>query len=381
MKNIVILGSTGSIGKNALEVIKKFPEKFRVLGLAAKSSINTLEEQIREFQPQYVVVYEKKAYEEIKKKIKNKKILYGIDGICQIAKEPNADIVLSAIVGAAGLLPTYEAIKAGKTVALANKESLVMAGELIKNTAKKTGAKIIPVDSEHSAVFQCINGCNRPYIRKIWLTASGGPFRGMKKHQIKDVTPEEALNHPKWKMGKRITIDSATLMNKGFEVIEAHFLFDVNVENIGVLIHPQSIVHCLVEFTDGTYLAQMSNPDMKAPIALALSLPERLSDIVEPIDWRAVNQLHFEIPDTESFPCLNLAYEALKAGGSMTTVLNAADEVAVEAFLSGKLKFNNIYKVIKKVMDAHKPFKLNSIESVLEADSWARKIAEKEIKK
>lgn len=381
MKKVVILGSTGSIGKNSLQVIKQFPEKFKVMGIAAKSSITLLIEQINEFGPEYVAVYDKKACDQLRKEVKSVKILCGIEGILQIATLNDADIVLSAIVGAAGLLPTYEAIKAGKTLALANKESLVMAGQLIKNEAKKREAKIIPVDSEHSAVFQCINSCNRAYIKKIWLTASGGPFWKKKIHEIENVTPEEALNHPKWKMGKRITIDSATLMNKGFEVIEAHFLFDIPVENIGVLIHPQSIVHCLVEFIDGTYLAQMSVPDMKAPIALALSIPERLSEIVKPIDWSTVNQLNFELPDTELFPCLKLAYEAVKAGGSMPAVLNAADEVAVEAFLSGKLKFKEIYTVIRKVMDAHPAFSVSSIEDVIEADRWARKKALEEIER
>ncbi|MGB9710407.1 MAG: 1-deoxy-D-xylulose-5-phosphate reductoisomerase [Thermodesulfovibrio sp.] len=381
MKKVVILGSTGSIGKNALQVIRQFPEKFKVLGLAVKSSINLLKEQIEEFKPEYVAVYDKKACEKLKKEIQSLNILCGTEGVCEIAGLKEADIVLSAIVGAEGLLPTFEAVKAGKVVALANKESLVMAGDLIKKQANHSGAQIIPVDSEHSAVFQCINGCNKPYIRKIWLTASGGPFRGKKTSEIENVTPQEALNHPKWKMGKRITIDSATLMNKGFEVIEAHFLFDIPVENIAVLIHPQSIVHCLVEFIDGTYLAQISNPDMKAPIALALSLPERLPDIISPIDWKALRELNFELPDTEVFPCLSLAYEAVRIGGSMPVVLNAADEIAVDAFLSGKLKFNEIPKLIKKVMDAHRVFNPDSIEEILEVDSWARKKALKEIKK
>jgi len=380
LKKVVILGSTGSIGKSSLQVIKQFPEKFKVLGLAAKSSISQLIEQIEEFSPEYVAVCDKRACEQMRKKIKSVKILCGVEGILEIARLQEADIVLSAIVGAAGLLPTYEAVKAGKVIALANKESLVMAGQLIKNEAKKSRAKIIPVDSEHSAVFQCINSCNSSYIKKIWLTASGGPFWRKKPHEIEDVTPEEALNHPKWKMGKRITIDSATLMNKGFEVIEAHFLFDIPVEKIGVLIHPQSIVHCLVEFIDGTYLSQMSVPDMKAPIALALSIPERLPDIVEPIQWSGV-QLNFELPDTGLFPCLKLAYEAANAGGSMPAVLNAADEVAVEAFLSGKLKFKEIYTVIKKIMDAHKSFSPDSIEDIIEADRWARKKAMEEIEK
>ncbi|MCS7164555.1 MAG: 1-deoxy-D-xylulose-5-phosphate reductoisomerase [Thermodesulfovibrio sp.] len=381
MKKVVILGSTGSIGKSALEVIRRFPDKFKVLGLAAKSSINILEEQIKEFNPQYVAVFDKKACDELRKRVKKLEILYGNEGVCKIAKLKEADIVLSAIVGAAGLVPTFEAVKEGKIIGLANKESLVMAGEIIKKEAQKTGAKIIPVDSEHSAIFQCINGINKQHIKKIWLTASGGPFFGKKSHEIEDVTPQEALNHPKWKMGKRITIDSATLMNKGFEVIEAHYLFDMPAENIGVLIHPQSIIHCIVEFIDGTYIAQMSNPDMKAPIAFALSFPERLPHIVPSINWSITNTLHFEIPDTEVFPCLKLAYEALSIGGSMPAVLNAADEVAVEAFLSGKLKFKEIYKIIKKVMDAHNAFSIRSIEEVLEADSWARNMAKKEIEK
>lgn len=379
MKKVVILGSTGSIGKSALEVIRKFPDKFKVLGLAAKSSVNILEEQIKEFNPQYVAVFDKKASDELRKKFKKLDILTGNEGVCKLARLKQADIILSAIVGAAGLIPTFEAVKEGKVIGLANKESLVMAGELIKKEAKISGAQIIPVDSEHSAVFQCIHGCNKPYMKKIWLTASGGPFRGKKSHEIENVTPQEALNHPKWKMGKRITIDSATLMNKGFEVIEAHYLFDMPAENIGVLIHPQSIVHCLVEFMDGTYLAQMSNPDMKAPIALALSFPERLPEIISSINWNITTELQFEIPDTDVFPCLKLAYEALKAGGTMPAVLNAADEVAVEAFLAGRLKFKDIYKIIKKVMDAHKIVSVSSIEEVLEADSWARKMAKKEI--
>ncbi|MEJ5227346.1 1-deoxy-D-xylulose-5-phosphate reductoisomerase [Thermodesulfovibrio sp.] len=379
MKNVVILGSTGSIGRNALEVIKNFQNRFKVLGLAAKSNITMLEKQIREFSPSFVAVADEEKSNLLREKFKGIEIITGIEGVCELAKLKEADIVISAIVGAAGLLPTLEAVKAGKTLGLANKESLVLAGELIKKEAKKSRAKIIPVDSEHSAVFQCINGCNRPYIRKIWLTASGGPFRGRKKHQMEHVTVQEALNHPKWKMGKRITIDSATLMNKGFEVIEAHHLFDIAVDNIGVLIHPQSIVHCLVEFIDGTYLAQISNPDMKAPIALALSLPERLSDIIKPIDWSITNELRFELPDTEAFPCLRLAYEAIKIGGTMPAVLNAADEIAVEAFLEGKLKFNDIHLIIKKVMDAHSVSPAENIDEIFKADSWARKFAKKEI--
>lgn len=381
MKKVVVLGSTGSIGQSTLEIIRKFQDKFEVLALAAKSNVSLLLKQIEEFQPKFVAVYEKKAYEELKKNVKSSEILFGIDGICEIARLKEADIIISAIVGAAGLLPTFEAVKAGKLIGLANKESLVLAGKLIINESMKTNAKIIPIDSEHSAVYQCLNGCSNDIIKKIWLTASGGPFRGKKREELKNVTPKEALNHPKWKMGKRITVDSATLMNKGFEVIEAHFLFNIPSENISVLIHPQSIIHSLVEFIDGTYLAQMSNPDMKAPIAFALAWPERLLGVVPPIDWSILRALDFELPDTDTFPCLELAYEALKAGGSMPAVLNAADEIAVEAFLMGKLKFLEIPKIIKQVMDKHTPQDFSSVEEVLEIDKWARKKAWEEINK
>lgn len=380
MKQIVILGSTGSVGKSCLEVVRQYPERFKVLALAAKSNISLFEAQIREFSPKYAALFDSDACKELEGRLSGVKLLSGLEGVCEIASLREADLVLSAIVGASGLLPTLAAIKAGKRVALANKESLVMAGELIKRTLTSSGAEIIPVDSEHSAVFQCLHGSNRAELRKIWLTASGGPFRGMKKEQLETVTPEQALEHPKWKMGRRITVDSATLMNKGFEVIEAHFLFDVAVEQIGVLIHPESIVHCLVEFVDGIYLAQMSTPDMKAPIAYALSYPERLPQIVKPLDWTILGKLHFEIPNTELFPCLELAYYALREGGSMPAVLNAADEVAVDAFLSGKLKFSDIYRVIRKVMDAHRVFPVDTVEAVLEADSWARNRAKEELK-
>ncbi|MEN2985347.1 MAG: 1-deoxy-D-xylulose-5-phosphate reductoisomerase [Thermodesulfovibrionaceae bacterium] len=379
MKKVVVLGSTGSIGQSTLEVIRQFPDKFEVVGIAAKSNVSLLFRQIKEFKPKYVAVYEKKAYEELKKSVNSIEVLFGLNGICEVAKLKEADIVISAIVGAAGLLPTFEAIKAGKLVGLANKESLVMAGQIILSESIKRGSKIIPIDSEHSAVFQCLNGWNINFIKNIWLTASGGPFRGKKLKELKDVTPTEALNHPKWKMGKRITVDSATLMNKGFEVIEAHFLFNLPAEKIKVLIHPQSIVHSLVEFIDGTYLAQMSIPDMKAPIALALAWPERLPNVVPSIDWSTLKKFEFELPDTKTFPCLELAYEALKVGGSMPTVLNATDEVAVEAFLSGKLKFIEISKIIRKVMDSHIPQEPSSVEEILSIDRWARKKAWEEI--
>ncbi|MCS7203828.1 MAG: 1-deoxy-D-xylulose-5-phosphate reductoisomerase [Thermodesulfovibrio sp.] len=379
MKKVVVLGSTGSIGQSTLEVIRQFPDKFEVVGIAAKSNVSLLLRQIKEFKPKYVAVYEKKAYEELKKSVNSTEILFGAEGICEVAKLKEADIVISAVVGAAGLLPTFEAIKAGKLVGLANKESLVMAGQIILSESIKRGSKIIPIDSEHSAVFQCLNGWNINFIKNIWLTASGGPFRGKKLKELKNVTPTEALKHPKWKMGKRITVDSATLMNKGFEVIEAHFLFNLPAEKIGVLIHPQSIVHSLVEFIDGTYLAQMSIPDMKAPIALALAWPERLPNVVPSIDWSTLKKLEFELPDTKTFPCLELAYEALKVGGSMPTVLNATDEVAVEAFLSGKLKFIEISKIIRKVMDSHIPQEPSSVEEILSIDRWARKKAWEEI--
>ncbi|MDX9713912.1 MAG: 1-deoxy-D-xylulose-5-phosphate reductoisomerase [Dissulfurispiraceae bacterium] len=381
MKNISILGSTGSIGRSTLEVVASFPDRFRVSGLTAGSNIQMLAGQIQQFKPEVVAVSSKESYKEIKKIVGSKtpEILFGVEGISAVAKMADADIVVSSIMGAAGLLPTLAAIKAGKRIAIANKEPFVMAGAIMKTEAHRYGAEILPVDSEHNAVFQCIQNNDKKRVSKIILTASGGPFNGYTASDLEKVTPDEALRHPKWTMGKKITIDSATLMNKGLEVIEAHHLFDMSAENIEVLIHPQSIIHSIVEFVDGSCLGQMSNPDMKGPIAYALSYPDRLAHVVEPLDWKSLEDLTFNCPDTETFPSLALAYEALAAGGTMPAVLNAANEVAVQAFLDNMISFNKIPELIKIVLNSHKPGSGLSIESILDADDWARKKILKEL--
>ncbi|MCE5312834.1 MAG: 1-deoxy-D-xylulose-5-phosphate reductoisomerase [Nitrospiraceae bacterium] len=383
MKNITILGSTGSIGKSSLEVISRFPEKFKVWGLTAGRNVHLLIGQIQQFKPKVVAASSEESYKEIKKILgaKAPEVFFGVEGICEIARMQEPDIVISSIMGAAGLLPTLSAIKAGKRVAIANKEPFVIAGALMKSEAKRYGAVILPVDSEHSAIFQCLDGCDKNSISRIILTASGGPFNGRSHAELSSVTPEEALKHPKWVMGRKITIDSATLMNKGLEVIEAHHLFDMPAERIEVLIHPQSIIHSIVEFRDGSSLAQMSNPDMKGPIAYALSYPERLEPVVNPLNWPALGSLTFSSPDTKAFPCLALAYEALAAGGTMPAVLNAANEIAVQAFLDNTIGFNKIPQIIKAVMSSHKPHSALSLEATTEADVWARKNTLKELVK
>lgn len=380
MKNIVILGSTGSIGKSTLEVIEKNPDRFRILGLAARSNLSLLLEQINRYLPEIVAVYDEDAAKILQRKV-NVKVLSGINGLMEIATHKKADFILSAIVGAAGLLPTLAAIKKGKTIGLANKETLVIAGRIVTEEAKRNAVKIIPVDSEHSAVYQCLEKRSPFEIKRIILTASGGPFRGRSKKELRHVKVEEALRHPNWSMGAKITVDSATLMNKGLEVIEARWLFDLPPERIDVVIHPESIIHSMVEFSDGTIIAQLSRPDMKAPIAYALSYPERLSDIVEPLNFGALKKLTFEKPDREAFPCLDLAYSAIKEGGTMPAVLNAANEVAVDAFLKERIGFTDIPSIIEKVIERHQKMPCNTIEEVLEADAWARQEAERLIRR
>jgi len=377
MKKIAILGSTGSIGRSALEVASRFPDRFRVLGITAGKNVSLLTEQILQFNPEVVAVSDEETYKNLKSQIPNLKsqnieLLFGTEGISRVAALPDADIVISAIVGAAGLLPIIAAVRASKTVALANKEALVMAGDIVMTEAKKYGAAILPIDSEHSAIFQCITGHEKRFIKKIILTASGGPFVGRTIRELEGVSPEDALKHPNWNMGKKITIDSATFMNKGLEVIEAYHLFGLPPEKIDVLVHPQSIIHSIVEFIDGTYLAQLSTPDMKGPIAYALSYPERLYDIMETLEWEKLSALTFKRPDNETFPCLSLCYEAIKAGGTMPAVLNASNEIAVAAFLDGISGFNDISVIIKKVMDSHKLQPASDIDVILKADSWAR---------
>jgi 1-deoxy-D-xylulose-5-phosphate reductoisomerase len=376
MKSIAILGSTGSIGRSALDVIARHGEGFRVVALTAHRNLGLLRKQIERFRPEVVAVTDAAAASELRATVKAE-VLEGQEGLCRAASWEAADFVLSAIVGSAGLLPTHAAVRAGKAVGLANKEALVIGGEIIMAEAEKTGAAILPVDSEHSAVFQCIEGRDRGQIRGITLTASGGPFVGKTAKELRGVTPVEALNHPNWLMGKKITVDSATLMNKGLEVIEAHHLFGLPPEAIGVLIHPQSIIHSIVEFVDGSSIAHMSVPDMRAAIAYALSWPERLHDVVPPLRFPEVGSLTFRSPDLESFPCLSLAYRALREGGTMPAALNGANEAAVGSFLEGRVGFNDIPAIIEEAMDSHEKTEASSMDSVIEAGLWAgRKAAE-----
>ncbi len=383
MKKITILGSTGSIGKNALKVLSKFPDRYKVNGLTAGRNTALLIEQIRQFEPELVAVSDEHAYKRVKEQIRGSRpdVLCGAEGIETVAGSSDADIVLSAIVGSAGLLPTVAAIRAGKTVALANKETLVMAGDLIGRAVAEYGARLLPVDSEHSALFQCMRGYEKQSIRRLLLTASGGPFLGKTAETLEHVSPEDALKHPSWSMGRKVTIDSSTLMNKGLEVIEAHHLFGMAPEKIEVLVHPQSIVHSIVEFIDGSYLAQLSRPDMKSPIAFALSCPERLQDVIAPIDWEKLSGLTFQRPDHATFPCLSLAYSALEAGGTLPAVLNAANEVSVNAFLDRIIGFNAIPVIITRVMDSHKPEPAHDLDAILEADRWAREKTKEELKR
>ncbi|MDO8526706.1 MAG: 1-deoxy-D-xylulose-5-phosphate reductoisomerase [Deltaproteobacteria bacterium] len=381
-KKIVILGSTGSIGVSALDVIGHHPDRFEVLALVAGSNVEALAGQIQKFRPRVAVMREKASAELLKTALGAKsetKILWGDEESVAAATLPEADIVLSAIVGAAGLKPTYAALKAGKTVALANKESLVAAGPVMTQALKEGKGMLIPVDSEHSAIHQVLHGSDKEVLRII-LTASGGPFRTWSAEQIAKATLDEALQHPKWKMGAKITIDSATMMNKGLEIIEAHWLFALPSEKIAVKVHPQSIIHSLVEYVDGSVLAQLGNPDMRTPIVYALAYPERITTNVEPLDLVKMSPLSFEEPDPVRFPALSLARQALEMGGSAPCSLNAANEVAVEAFLQKKVSFMDIAHIVGKVLATHRSYPLHSLEDVLEADTSARKEAQTFIK-
>ena len=377
---IAILGSTGSIGISTLEVLEKHHDRYEVIALAAGNNEILLAKQIKKFKPRFAALADKDSAIRLKSLLGNQEsveILSGSDGMQIVATLPEVDIVVAAISGAAGLLPTISAVRAGKTVALANKESMVMAGELITEEAKKNNCKIIPVDSEHSAIFQLINGRNKNDVRNIILTASGGPFLNYTKEEIENVGPEDALKHPRWKMGNKVTIDSASLMNKGLEIIEAHWFFGLPGERIKVVIHPQSIIHSMVEFTDGTFFAQLSKPDMKGPIAYALSYPERLPDTLEPLDLTETGELTFIKPDVERFPSIGLAYRALEEGGLIPSVMNAANEVAVEEFYKRRIKFSSIPVLIEKVMGRFRNSMIVNMENILWADSWARRESEK----
>ncbi len=374
MKNISILGSTGSIGRQTLEVVSLYPERFRVVGLSAGENIDLLLQQIREFRPEAVSVKDIGLADSLHAMLAGDRveILHGSDGASEIASDDANHMVVSAMVGASGLVPTLSAVKAGKDVALANKESLVVAGELLTKEADKNGVRIIPVDSEHSAIFQALETCGRNYASRLIITASGGPFLDTPESELENVSVEVALRHPTWKMGDKITIDSATLMNKGFEVIEAKWLFGFEPDRISVWIHPQSIVHSMVEYIDGSLISQMSLPDMRIPIAYALSYPERMymnGHRVAPENFR---ELTFREVDNEKFPSISLAFESLRAGGTMTAVMNGANEIAVRAFLENEIGFTGIVPVVEKVMSLHRVSEAESLESVLESDAWAR---------
>jgi len=375
VKNVTILGSTGSIGVNALDVIRANPSLFRVIALAAGRNVDLLKDQIEEFRPRVVSVIDEGHARKLKAMLPSSpgtEILSGDEGYREVAAVREANTVLSAMVGAAGLLPTIEAIEAGKDIALANKETMVMAGNIIVEKASEKGIKILPVDSEHGAIFQCLVGHRRKDIRRIILTASGGPFLHLSREELRGVKPAQALKHPNWQMGGKITIDSASLMNKGLEVIEAKWFFDVPIERIQVHIHPQSVVHSLVEYIDGSVIAGLGVPDMKIPIAYALSFPERIDRPEPSLDLVKIGALEFLEPDFERFPSLKLAYDAGKIGGTMPAVLNAANEVVVEAFREEKEKFTDMPEIIERVLSSHQPKLSPSLGEILEADSWAR---------
>lgn len=374
MKKIVILGSTGSIGTQALDIIRS-SNRFDVFGLTCNTSIDKIIEQALEFLPKYVAIYD----ESMKKPLKialshtNIKVLSGMEGMLELVAHPDVDIVLTSVVGNIGLKPTIEAIKAKKTIALANKETLVTAGEIIMPLAAKNGVKILPVDSEHSAIFQCLSGEKSSAVDKLILTASGGAFRDFSKSEINEKKAVDALKHPNWSMGRKITIDSATLMNKGLEFIEAHWLFGVPADRIEVLVHPQSIIHSMVQFKDHSIVAQLGVPDMRVPIIYALDYPERFVNDVKALDFNKISSLTFEKPDYERFPCLKIAIDALEIGGVMPTVMNAANEVLVEAYLKDHIKFYDISNHVENAMKAFKNIKEPTLEDILETDLWTRK--------
>ncbi len=384
MKNLSILGSTGSIGTNALNIIKMFPDRFRAVALTAKTNIKLLSEQILIFNPSLVAVFGQKQADELKKILPERakpEILTGKEGYRAAASYEKADMVIGAMMGAAGLEPVLSAIDSGMDIALANKETLVMAGEIVMGLARKKNVNIFPVDSEHSAIFQCLQGQRREDADKILLTASGGPFFKKPAEEFKNIKPGHALKHPNWAMGKKITIDSATLMNKGLELIEARWLFDMPPEKIEIIVHPQSIVHSMVAYKDGSVIAQMGVPDMKQAIAYAITYPERLP-IEQPIpDFPAIGNLTFYEPDYEKFKCLKLAFQALESGGTMPAVMNAANEVAVDAFLNNRISFIAIPEIIHNIMGKHEIKKNPDLEHILDADKWARNMAAEYIKR
>ncbi len=377
LRKISILGSTGSIGGNTLKVVDANPSLYDIVALATGSDWKTMVRQARQFEPEMVALFNEEAAQKAMDSLKGSgiRVAVGMEGLLEAASMEDADTVVSAIVGSAGVLPTYAAAKAGKVIALANKEALVAAGHLICAQARESGAALIPIDSEHSAVFQVLLGQERTAVRKVILTASGGPFFGKPRDFLSQVTPGMALEHPRWKMGPKVTVDSATMMNKGLEVLEARWLFDLPPEKIEVLVHPQSVVHSMVEFMDGSVLAQMGLADMRIPISFALSYPERVDLGIPALDLTAVGPLEFFSPEKDNFPCLDLAYRALREGTAMPVVMNAANEVAVRAFLDGVLGFTEIPEVVKSVMESFSPFDDQTIVGILEGDRIARESA------
>ena len=376
MRKLSILGSTGSIGTQTLEVVSNL-EDMQVLALTGNSNIDLLEEQARKFQPKLVAVMDETNAKRLQARLADTgtRVAGGMEALVEAATLDEVDTVVTSVVGNVGLQPTFAAIRAGKNIALANKETLVSAGQLVMDLAKQYQVKIYPVDSEHSAIFQSLQGNEGNPIRRILLTASGGPFRGKKRKELEGVTAADALSHPNWSMGKKITIDSATLMNKGLEVMEAKWLFGVEVDQIEVLIHPQSIIHSAVEYEDGAIIAQMGEPDMRVPIQYALTYPKRVKNPFAKIDFTQRSQLTFEKPDLETFPCLSLAYQALKVGGTLPTVLNGANEVAVARFLAGEITFLQIPALIEATMQAYTVKYDYTLEDLLEADAWAKSYA------
>ena len=370
------MGSTGSIGQQALDVIRQFPDEFKVIGLAAGKNRQQLAAQIKEIHPQIVALKDERAALDLTRQLTAPKpeVYWGEEGLKILAGHPEAKIVLNALAGLTGLMPTVVALKAGKNVALANKETLVAAGQAITSLVKKTKTLILPVDSEHSAIWQCLAGNPDQTAAKIILTASGGPFR-CEPADLSKVTVEMALTHPTWQMGRKVTIDAATLMNKGLEVIEAHFLFGLGYDQIQVVIHPQSIIHSMVEYVDGAVIAQLSVPDMRMPIQYAFSYPQRWSNRLPRVDWFTLKEITFEPPDIKRFPCLSLAFTAGKTGGTLPAVLNAANEIAVEAFLNRSLNFSLIPEIVERVMEAHQVISKPDLEEIITADQWARKKA------
>jgi len=384
LKNIAILGSTGSIGVNTLNVVRTLGKGYRIVGISAQKNVDLIIDQIIEFKPVIVALGDESAAEELKKRIQRfrplPRIYKGLSGLIEFARNPVSNFLVSALVGGVGLLPTLSAIEAGKDIALANKEILVMAGDVIIKAAKKKGIRILPLDSEHSAIFQCLRAERVENVRRLILTASGGPFYKYKKRQLERVTVREALRHPTWQMGKKITIDSATLMNKGLEAIEASHLFGIDINRIDVLIHPQATVHSLVELVDGSILAQLGIADMRIPIQFALTYNRRFLSKLQRLRLEKVAHLTFQKPDFKNFPCLSLAFRAGRIGGTMPVVLNGSDEIAVEAFLEKKIKFTDIAKIIESVMAEHRVDKGPNLEKILEVDQWARNKAKEKIK-